>query len=116
MAMITVELNSVSAHKGDIIRVHISASESEKYGQTQLEVFGVAVLNPISKLGFGTSPTRIGKCTVEVSIDASHLDPGFVEMYDPLGRFVYFESHGGFSYESGRKRNTTQATSSRARS
>ena len=39
-----------------------------------------------------------------------------VEMYDPLGHFVYFESHGGFSYESGRKRNTTQATSSRARS
>ncbi len=29
-----------------------------------------------------------------------------VEMYDPLGHFVYFESHGGFSYESGRKRNT----------
>ena len=41
---------------------------------------------------------------------------GTVEMYDPLGHFVDFESHGGFSYESGRKRNTTQATSSRARS
>ena len=40
----------------------------------------------------------------------------YVEMYDPIGHFVYFESHGGFSYESGRKRNTAQATSSRARS
>jgi hypothetical protein len=39
-----------------------------------------------------------------------------VEMYDPLGHFVYFESDGGFSYESGRKRNTAQATSSGARS
>jgi len=44
------------------------------------------------------------------------LHTAVVEMYDPLGHFVYFESHGGFSYESGRKRNTTQATSSRARS
>jgi len=42
--------------------------------------------------------------------------PAIVEMYDPLGHFVYFESHGGFSYESGRKRNTAQATSSRTRS
>ena len=33
-------------------------------------------------------------------------------MYDPLGHFVYFESHGGFSDESGRKRNAAQATSS----
>jgi len=39
----------------------------------------------------------------------------YVGMYDPLGHFVYFKSHGGFSYESGRKRNTAQATSSRAR-
>jgi hypothetical protein len=39
-----------------------------------------------------------------------------VGMYDPLGHFVYLKSHGGFSYESGRKRNTAQATSSRARS
>jgi len=30
-------------------------------------------------------------------------------MYDPLGHFVYLKSHGGFSYESGRKRNTAQA-------
>ncbi len=38
-----------------------------------------------------------------------------VGMYDPIGHFVYLKSHGGFSYESGRKRNTAQATSSRTR-
>ena len=35
-------------------------------------------------------------------------------MYDPLGHFLYFESHGGFSDESGRKRNTAPSTMQRA--
>jgi len=100
------------------ITKEMDARGYEKSDDPDLLVNFNAVLRDKTKVTTRQAPVS---CRGYYGYRGGYYDPWFgyshsVGMYDPLGHFVYFESHGGFSYESGRKRNTAQATSSRARS
>ena len=85
----SVELRESSAILGDRLPVRVTCPQALSYRQVQIEVFDVAVLNPSSKLGFGTAPKRIADDVLEVEIDTSHLAVGvyeirLVRLHDPV--------------------------------
>lgn len=78
--MVSVTIDKVSTIKGDLLPVKVTAPQGANYCQLQIEIFDVGVRNPSSRLGFGTTPRRIGKETSEVDIDTKHLEPGLYEI------------------------------------
>lgn len=84
-----VHLEDTSYVKGSRIPLLIKYSEGEKYQNIQIEVYDTSVRNPSSKLGFGTSPEKLGDNQFRMEIDTSHLKYGVFEV--KLVRFSSFE-------------------------
>lgn len=75
-----VELATSSVVKGQSIELRLQHKQGPEYGQLQVEVYDCGVLNPSSKLGFGTTPKRTAKEKLAVDIDTRHLAIGVYEV------------------------------------
>lgn len=77
--MTIVSLKRVSATKGEPLPVEVAFEKGSNYQQVQIEVYDAGVVNPISRLGFGTDP-KIKNGVFEVDIDTNYLDLGIFEV------------------------------------
>lgn len=75
-----VELSTSSAVKGQPIELRLQHNQGPEYAQLQVEVYDCGVLNPSSKLGFGTTPKRTAKEELAADIDTRHLAIGVYEV------------------------------------
>jgi hypothetical protein len=78
--MLIVELSTSSAIKGQSIELRLQHKQGPGYAQLQVEVYDCGVLNPSSKLGFGTTPKITAKEELAVDIDTRHLAIGVYEV------------------------------------
>lgn len=78
--MTSVTLDRMSVVPGELIRVEITNTATDRYSQVQVEVLITAVANRASQLGFGTEPQRPATGVAVVSLDTRPLRPGVYEI------------------------------------
>lgn len=80
-----VHLSSYSILKGEKLFVQAEHENASVYGQMQVEIYSVGVLNPEPKYSVGTTPITTSAGGFEVEISTDSLQPGLFEI--PLIRF-----------------------------
>ena len=75
-----VELSTSSATQGQSIELKLRHKQGSGYAQLQVEVYDCGVLNPSSKLGFGTTPNRTADEELAVNIDTRNIAIGVYEV------------------------------------
>lgn len=79
--MLKVTFDKVTAASGEVLPLRVFHSDIRNYEQVQMEIYNVAVLNPMPRLSFGVPINFVAENTIEAGIDTKFLTPGDYEIF-----------------------------------